>query len=207
MKMISLILALGVVLLVGFKTACAQYEAYTVQGHCAATNLFYLDDLTRFVHEGDKAAIDEMISKGEAVCFKGGDKVLFEKESSFGTYVVKFHFTGSSIMLWCQSLWLACDIPSMCSHLVERPESVKKSAPTGVRSVHLKSISSIKVGKTTRQELLKRYGKPDKADESFGEYTYFTASSNIQDFKGYDFVTFQFDGNVLEDIKAGASMD
>jgi len=158
------------------------------------------------VHEGDEAAINEMVRKGEAICFKGGDKVLFNKESAFGTYVVKFHFPGSSIMLWCQSLWLICDIPSMgCLESVEKPKSVKKSDPTGGGSVppkHLKSISSIKVGETTRQELLKKYSKPDKVDESFGVYTYFNLG-NIQDFKGYLFVTFEFDGDVLEDIKAG----
>lgn len=65
--------------------------------------------------------------------------------------------------------------------------------------VDLDSLAWIKVGKTTRQEIIKKYPNPRLRDETGGDYAYH--GGQHPDFNGWKEISFIFDGNVLAVIK------
>lgn len=198
MKQKNIIVALGIIsmILLVSQSADASYVAYTKAGYPACTNLFDFRDASLFFNQGDFEAVAKMVDQGRCILLKPDVQVyawnpLYEMYPNW----IQIHAVGSTVTLW-----------TFKAALEERTQEKPVVAPRSKRrAVTLTSLSWIKVGKTTRQEIIQKYGKPVTSDETGGEYLYYGdlwGDNRFPDFKGWERIYFIFDGDVLAEIRA-----
>jgi hypothetical protein len=190
-KIIVILGIISMILLVS-QSVDASYVAYTKDRYPACANILDFQDLSLFLKQGDTEAVAKMVEQGRCIVLERGVKVfawnpLYEAHPDW----IQIHAVGSTVTLWTFR-WA----------LEERTQEKKmESPPKRVRKlVNLDSLSWVRVGKTTRQEIIKKYPGPRFRDESGGEYAYY--GHQHPDFKGWDAISFIFDGNVLAEIRA-----
>lgn len=191
MKQRHFILILGIALMILStpQFANAQDIAYTKDGWVACKGV-YFGDMRTFWRQKDWKAVDEMVEMGSCIWLKPGVQVYFKIDRTLN--YAEIHLPGSTQILI--TFIEALDTRGT-------PPKVETTPPARrYKHVLLKSFLWMKLGTTTKHELLQRYPNPVHRDESFGEYVYWERSH--PDFKGWLEIRFIFDGNVLEEIKA-----
>jgi len=197
MKQKKIVMVLGIIsmILLISQSADASYLAYIEWEAPACENSLDFRKVSLFFNQGDFEAVAKMVDKGRCIWLKQGVQVyawnpLYEMHPDW----VQIHAVGSTVTLWTFKIALKERTEE------KKIESAPKPTRKRVKQVDLNSLSWIRVGKTTRQEIIKKYPNPKFRDESGGEYAYY--GHQYPDFKEWDMIRFMFDGSVLEEIRA-----
>lgn len=200
-KKIIVILGIISMILLIFQSANAEDIKYTKGGYIACPYLSDLAKIEDMLEKNDHEAANKMMRKGKCFLTEPDTPVyMLDIEPGFDAgiaagkeynYAVKFRFRGS-----IGTFWMSHKAFSERLGIGAGEGSRQKSTREWFV---LKSFLWIKAGKTTRQEIIQKYPNPRLRDESGGEYVYY--GHQHADFKGWDEISFIFDGNVLEEIR------
>jgi hypothetical protein len=180
MKQNKLIVVLGVVWLILFvyESVNAQNIAYTRKGWPAVSNLLDLGDAMGFFWQKDYKALDEMVSERRCIIFSGEIEVSYWAPP-WADRERQFHFPGSSKMYWT-------DVQALI-YPGGKPQEWKGGTTSKREWFVLRSFLWIKPNKTTKQEIIKKYGKPTSQDEDSILYTA-TQNPDLKEWKTIKFI-------------------
>lgn len=187
-KKIIVILGIIAVILLSFHAEKAIGSTYTTGG-VACLLLSDFEAAADFLHQGDREAVNQMVKQGKCIWLKPNVEV-YVTYPEWSEYAAQIHWPGSTVTLWThrQNLRRGVDTP------VVQPNPV---------TVHewfvLKSFLWIEPGKTKKQEIIQKYGKPTSQDE---DSILYKANQN-PDFKEWKTIKFILNtSGVIEGIRA-----
>lgn len=188
-KILMVLLAMVLTILLAVHSANA---AFTKKGWPAVPYLMDLGDVMGFFWQKDYKALNEMVAKGRCIILDDNIEVsVWAPEWASGER--QFHFPGSSTMYWADER--AFNYPS------DKAQEWKESpTPTSKREWFvLKSFLWIKLNKTTKREIIQKYGNPASQDEDAISYK----ANQHPDFKEWKTINFIVNtSGVVEEIRA-----
>jgi hypothetical protein len=156
MKHKNPIIVLGIiaVILLSFHAENAIGSTYTTGG-VACPLLSDFEAAANFLHQGDREAVNQMVKQGKCIWLKP-DLEVYVTYPEWSEYAAQIHLPGSTVTLWTHRLNLRREAGTP----VVQPNPV---------TVHewfvLKSFLWIQPHKTTKQEIIKKYGSPSSQDD------------------------------------------
>lgn len=192
--MIKLTCGIMSIMLLSVQPANAAFLAYTKEGYPACVSLVDFEDMETCFLQRDSVAVNKIVEQGRCILLKPDVKVYaWAPEWAQEKGWAQIRLPGSTVILWT------------FRQALERAETrdQKLEAPPARKYEHflLKSFLWMKSGMTKKQEIVRKYGKPDWEDVAGGEVVYY-GTSHHPDFKEWISISFIFDGDVLEEIRA-----
>jgi hypothetical protein len=196
-KKIIVILGIISVILLAFRSANAQSVQYTKSGYVACPSWGDLDKIKTMLKEKDREAANSMMREGRCFVTKpdmmvyvveyGPERiagVFLRKEYD---YEVKFRFQGSTETFWTNHRALSDRMGDGASEVTVKEWFV------------LKSFLWVEPGKTKKQEIIQKYGKPTSQDEDSILYN----AVQHSDFKEWKTIKFTInESGVVDGIRA-----
>jgi hypothetical protein len=191
MKQKKIIMILGIIsmiLLVSPRSDAA--DIYTRPGWIACETLYDLDNAMGIFWSNDNKALAEMVAEGKCIIFSAEVKVNAWHPEWTGRER-QIRFPGSSKTYWV-------DFQALIYREEKSPEG-KGSAMSVREWFVLKSFLWIEPHKTTKEEIIKKYGEPTFQDRDSILYR----ASKSPDFREWKTVKFLIDtSGVVEQIRA-----
>lgn len=185
MEQKKLIAVMGIILMIllAFQSAEGAYMGHTRAGYPACALMTDFDDMNVFWGQRDMVAVQKMINQGRCFWLKEGMQVVaWNPLSEIHRFWLQIRMPGQTETAW--TFVGAVEDDEL------REQAEKEKIPVSVRDWSIvDSFLWIRSGKTTKQEILEKYGRPAEKDEDSILYR----SKQHHDFNGYKAVKFIID--------------